>query len=262
MIAKTKIGRSFKGCINYNVSKVEKGLGELLECRGVRNLNRPTMIRDFNSRRNLNLKVSRCVWHTSLSFQDILDNSQILKIAKEWMQGMNLLDTQYVILRHNDTKHHHVHIVAHRVNDDGQTIPDSQNWKRSEALCKVISTKYNLTPLPDRRNEMLIDIAKLKGRDLLKSKINRIAQKVISESKNLQDFSSLMFSKGFKCLVATNPDGSIRGISFEHDGIRIKGSDIHKSLSAKSIVKQIQDRMVKGQSNPQQIKSRPRGLKL
>lgn len=40
MIGKTVIGRGFKGCVNYLLSKVEKGDGEILEARGVRDFDK------------------------------------------------------------------------------------------------------------------------------------------------------------------------------------------------------------------------------
>jgi hypothetical protein len=235
VIAKTVIGRSFKGCVNYNLTKVEKGFGEILECRGVRDSDRKSMIQDFIQRTTVNPKLTRSVWHTSLSFQDKLSNQKMLKVAKRWMAGMGLGETQYVIVRHNDTSHHHLHIIANRINDEGCTISDSNNWKRSEALCQELTQHFELTPLPGERNEQKIHREKLRGRDLLKTDINRVIRQVINQSASLEQFALSMSRKGFDCKMKFNPDGSVRGISFERDGIKIKASDIHKSLSAKSI---------------------------
>jgi len=235
MIGKTVIGRSFKGCVNYNFAKVEKGFGEILDSRGVRDYDRQAMIRDFNSRKALNPKLSRCVWHTALSFQDKLTNSKMLGIAQQWIKGMGLDQTQYVILRHTDTEHHHVHIIANRINDEGITISDSNNWKRSESLCGELIKSFQLSPLPLQRNESKINRHKLNGRDLLKSDINRIIKTALLNSNSVMDFSREMQNRGFQCLIRYNPDHSIRGISFERDGVKIKASDIHKSFSARSI---------------------------
>jgi hypothetical protein len=49
-----------------------------------------------------------------------------------------------------------------------------------------------------------------------------------------------MASHGFNCHIKFNPDNSIRGVSFERDGISIKASDIHKSLSAKNLAQAIE----------------------
>jgi hypothetical protein len=240
MIGKTKVGRSFKGCVSYLLSKVEAGHGELLEVRGVRDFDKRAMIRDFVFRANVNPGLTRCVWHTSLSFQDRLTNQQMLAISKQWAKGMGLDNTQYVIVSHTDTDHPHIHIVANRINDEGKTIADSNNWRRSETLCRKLVEKYQLTPVPGERNELRINREKLKGRDLLKSDINRVVKDILSRSKSFDEFAAGMADRGFNCRVKFNSDQTIRGVSFERDGISIKASDIHKSLSAKNLAQAIE----------------------
>lgn len=246
MIGKTVIGRGFKGCVSYLLDKVAKGEGELLEARGVRDFDKNATIRDFITRAKTNPNLTRCVWHTSLSFQDNLTSQQMLTIGKEWMKGMRLDSTQYIIVVHTDTDHSHIHIVANRINDEGRTISDGNNWKRSEAVCKELVKKYQLTPVPEERNELRINRDKLKGRDLLKSDINRVVRSVLSRSKNFDEFRIGMANHGFNCLIKFNPDNTIRGVSFERDGVSIKASDIHKSLSAKNLAEAIELNRVRG----------------
>lgn len=240
MIGKTAIGRGFKGCVHYLLSKVEKGDGEILEARGVRDFDKKAAVRDFITRAKTNPNLTRCVWHTSLSFQDKLTTRQMHTIGKEWMKGMGLDSTQYIIVVHTDTNHPHIHIVANRINDEGWTISDSNNWKRSEALCKELVRKHQLSPVPEERNEPSINREKLKGRDLLKSDINRVVRNILSRCKSFDEFTIGMANHGFKCHTKFNPDNSIRGVSFERDGISIKASDIHKSLSAKNLAQAIE----------------------
>jgi hypothetical protein len=246
MIGKTVIGRGFKGCVNYLLSKVEKGDGEILEARGVRDFDKKAAVRDFITRAKTNPNLTRCVWHTSLSFQDKLTTRQMHSIGKEWMKGMGLDNTQYIIVAHNDTNHPHIHIVANRINDEGWTISDSNNWKRSEALCKELVRKHQLLPVPEERNEPSINREKLKGRDLLKSDINRVVRNALSRCKSFNEFTIGMAEHGFKCHIKFNPDNSIRGVSFERDGISIKASDIHKSLSAKNLAQAIELNRLRG----------------
>jgi type IV secretory pathway VirD2 relaxase len=96
------------------------------------------MTHDFNLRAKAKPDVSRCVWHTALSFQEALNNDQMRAIVKEWINRMGLASTQFVIVRHTDTKHPHAHIIANRIDDDGKTISDSHNWKRSETICREL----------------------------------------------------------------------------------------------------------------------------
>lgn len=238
MISKTVIGRSFKGVVNYLVSKVEKGQGEVLVAQGVRESKRE-MISDFNLSRQINEKLTRCVWHTSLSFSecDALTNERLLEIAREWMEGMGIANTQFAIIKHTDTKHPHVHIVASRIGDDGKTIIDSNNWKRSGSICRQLEEKYNLQRLPEVRQEKKINHSALKGRDAFKSECHLALQESLRNSKSIDQFVLLMKEKGIDCKWKYNQDGTVRGLSFLRDKIKLKASDINRIYSAKNIVK-------------------------
>jgi hypothetical protein len=249
MIGKTMIGRGFKGCVNYVLSKVEAGHGELLEVRGVRDFSKKLIAKDFIQRQAVNPKLTKCVWHTTLSFQDKLTSEEMLTIAKQWMTEMSLIDTQFVVVRHTDTNHHHVHIIANRIDDRGKTVSDRNNWKRSEAVCKKLVTEFQLTPIPDHRNENKINREKLRGRDLLKSDINRLINDIILKSADISDFSNRMTQIGFNCTLRLNPDNSVRGLSFERDGVKIKASDIQKNLSVKGIEEMIRSNIAKQKLN-------------
>jgi Relaxase/Mobilisation nuclease domain len=240
MIGKTVIGRTFRGCVNYNISKVEKGMGEILECRGVRDYSKRGMIHDFKLRAQSNPNLSRCVWHTALSFQEDLSNNQMLMIVKDWITRMGLAATQYVIVRHTDTVHPHAHIVANRIDDDGTTISDSNNWKRSETICRELEVKHGLKIIPTQRDEKKINREKLKGKDLLKTDINRLLTEHLNKISEMRELVRLMSTKGITCSVKNNSDGTLRGITFEKENIRIKASDVHKSFSVKNLLSKIE----------------------
>ena len=240
MIAKNKIGRSFKGVTNYLMSKVENGQGSVLETRHVRE-NRSEMIADFNMSRHYNPNLSRCVWHTSLSFdkQDKLTDEKMLEISKEWMKGMGLHDTAWVVISHSDTDHKHVHIVCDRVADNGITISDSNNYKRSEAICRELEIRYGLAQVPEIRNG--VNQSALKGRDLFKEQCYRSLRDALKQSRSIDEFNKKMKAKDIDCVWRHNPDGTVRGLTFEKKNIKLKASDVHRSFSAKRIASYLEN---------------------
>jgi len=46
---------------------------------------------------------------------------------------MKITDTQYIIVRHQDREHPHVHIVFNRIDNNGKTISDRNDMYRNEA---------------------------------------------------------------------------------------------------------------------------------
>src|SRR3712207_2265198 len=57
---------------------------------------------------------------------------------------MGIRDTQYIIGRHFDKEHPHVHIAFNRIDNNGKTISDRNDRFRSEKICKELTAKYGL----------------------------------------------------------------------------------------------------------------------
>lgn len=146
MIAKIMKGSGFKGVINY-ILDPKKGT-ELIDSSGVRTDGVSHIIQSFIDQTELNPRVSKVVGHISLSFsaQDStkLSNEWMAQIAREYMEKMGIKDTQYIIGRHFDKEHPHIHIVFNRIDNNGKTISDRNDRFRSEKICKELTAKYGL----------------------------------------------------------------------------------------------------------------------
>ena len=51
-----------------------------------------------------------------------LTDEKMIQLAQEYMREMKITDTQYIIVRHQDREHPHVHIVFNRIDNSGKTI--------------------------------------------------------------------------------------------------------------------------------------------
>ena len=146
MIAKITKGKSFKGVVNYILDKAKQT--ELLVAEGVRHKSRESIIRSFVTQTELNPRVAKTVGHISLDFsaqdRDKLTNAKMVQIANEYLNAMGITNTQYIIARHNDKEHPHIHIVFNRIDNNGKTISDKNDRYKSERICKELPDKYNL----------------------------------------------------------------------------------------------------------------------
>ncbi|OWR81207.1 hypothetical protein SJDPG12_09545, partial [Porphyromonas gingivalis SJD12] len=133
MIAKIVQGRGFRGVINY---VLEKERAQLLQAEGIRLKDREAIIRSFVTQSKLNPKVTKPVAHISLDFsaQDKgrLTDAFMVKVAQEYLQKMGYSNTQYLIARHHDTDHPHIHMIINRIDNDGRRISDQRD------LCTAI----------------------------------------------------------------------------------------------------------------------------
>ncbi|WP_277266031.1 relaxase/mobilization nuclease domain-containing protein [Prevotella corporis] len=164
MIAKIMKGSGFKGVINY-ILDPKKGT-ELIDSSGVRTDSISHIVQSFIDQTELNPRVGKVVGHISLSFsvQDSskLSNEWMAQIACEYMEKMGIKDTQYIIGRHFDKEHPHVHIAFNRIDNNGKTISDRNDRFKSEKICKELTTKY--TTLLSHLEKQDIDVRfKYKG---------------------------------------------------------------------------------------------------
>ncbi len=50
----------------------------------------------------------------------------MVEIAKKYLERIGMINTQYVVAKHTDTEHPHMHVIANRVNNDGKSV--AEGW--------------------------------------------------------------------------------------------------------------------------------------
>ena len=130
-------GADFKGVVYYILND-NKGT-EIIDAEGLFLENNDTIAQGFVGQASMNPKVTRPVGHIALSFskKDLpcLNNDVMARITREYMERMGIKDTQYIIGRHFDKEHPHVHIAFNRIDNNGKTISDRNDRFRSERIC-------------------------------------------------------------------------------------------------------------------------------
>lgn len=252
MIAKTTIGRSFKGCCGYNLAKVEAGQGEVLLSQGVRNYEQAAMVADFTRQAKLNPDLSRSVWHTAISFSPAdavrlaTDPDLMKRVALDYLTGMGLAESQYAVVRHDDTGHAHFHIIANRVANNGQTVDDSHNYRRSAALLRQIEHNHGLTPMVEQTQRN--DLTNVPERDRQRLVMRDQVRACLAASTSGAEFREALRPYGIRLLVNTTETGQARGITFEQAQVNdqgeetrtaFKGSKLHQTLSVGGIQAQL-----------------------
>ena len=156
MMAKIIQGRGFKGVIDYVLDK-EKAL--FLFSNGVRTKNKESIINSFIAQSSMN-PISKPVAHISLNFsvqdKDKLTDAVMAKIAVEYMKQMGYDNTQYIMVRHRDREHPHLHLVINRINYDGKRISDKNEKFRSTKVCMELTKKYGLYIVSSKEQEQAI----------------------------------------------------------------------------------------------------------
>lgn len=142
MIAKAIKRKGFRGALEYDLSKEQGRLIDTnMEGTGPREL-----AREFGGIRKLRPNLGRAVLHVSLSAApgEHLSDDQWREIGRRYLHGMGLDANQYLITRHLDTEHEHVHLLVNRVRFDGEVTRDSHDYRRHEILMRAIERDFSL----------------------------------------------------------------------------------------------------------------------
>ncbi|OJU35687.1 MAG: hypothetical protein BGN96_04760 [Bacteroidales bacterium 45-6] len=246
MIGKIVKGTSFKGCLSYVLGNKD---AKILASEGVLETDTASVINSFYMQSLLNPNLSKSVGHIPLAFSP--DDSPRMtdmfmeRLAKEYMQAMGIENTQYIIVRHNNTAHPHCHIVFNRVNNDGKTISDKNDRYRNEKICKLLKDKYSLTYGKGKENT---NVQKLKGAEKTKYEIYHAVKDILPIVKNWHQFEEILKRQGifieYKCKGQSD---EVQGISFKKGEHSFKGSDIDRKFSYSKL-----DALLNGNSNRQE----------
>ncbi len=147
MIAKVSQRKTFKGALQYAL-KPEKG-PELI-AGNMYSVTATDLTREF-VRNVANSRIKNKMWFSSLSLSDQdkkLSSKDWGKIAKRYAEEMGFGNAPYIAVRHYDTEHPHIHLIASRVDFKGKTIPDGREYKRAEAFCRKIEKEMGLIKVP------------------------------------------------------------------------------------------------------------------
>ena len=235
MMAKITKGSDFKGVVDYILDK-DKGT-QVVAYDGLFMENKDTIAISFNAQSQMNGKVSKPVGHIALSFskedEPCLTNRVMANIALEYMERMDIRDTQFFIARHFDKEHPHVHIAYNRIDNNGNTISDRNERLRSSRICKELTMKYGLYMADSKDN---VKRERLKEPDRTKYELYGILKTEVGRCGNWNVLVANLKRQGvevnFKHKGQTN---EIQGIVFTKNGYHFNGSKVDRRFSYSKI---------------------------
>jgi len=235
MIAKIMKGSDFRGVVYYILND-GKGT-KIIAADGLFLENNDTIAQGFIGQAQMNPRVTKAVGHIALSFSKEdsprLNNAVMAQIAHEYMEKIGIKETQYIIGRHFDKEHPHMHIAFNRIDNNGKTISDRNDRFRSERICKELTEKYGLH-FANGKEQVKID--RLREPDktryelycLLKTEVGRCGNwNVLVNNLKRQGVDMEFRYKG-------NTE-EVQGVVFTMNGYRFNGSKVDRQFSYSKI---------------------------
>jgi hypothetical protein len=220
--------------VNY---VLDKDHSQLLYAEGVRLKDRESIVQSLLAQQKLNPKIAKPVAHISLDFsvqdKNRLTDQFMAGIALEYIEKMGYRDTQYIIARHHDTDHPHIHIVINRIDNNGERISDKNEKLRNTRICMELTKKYGLYIASGKEN---VKEHRLKEPDKTKYEIYHALKSAIPNAKNWKELKSELLQSGIT--TEFRRDGNtdkIQGVRFGKNGYEFNGSKIDRACSYSKI---------------------------
>lgn len=193
--------------LRYNEQKVTEGKAERIGAENFLKdhdrLTRDDIVDRFRQRSSFNERLHDHGVHFSLNFGKLeaLGNEKMVQIANRYMTGMGFEDEPYLVYRHKDAGHTHLHIVATLVRADGSRIDlKPKDYTESCRLCKELEKEFSLERLVkltvEDQQRFAVDHAQkvIYGEPGLKHAISDVLNTVVDHYKytSLGEFNAIL----------------------------------------------------------------------
>jgi hypothetical protein len=243
MIAKAIKGKGFRGALEYDLSKEDRRILDTnMTGDGAREL-----AAEFGEIRKLRPGLSKAVLHVSLSAApgEHLTDAQWTEIGQRYLNGMGLDRNQYIITRHADTEHEHIHLLANRIQFDGAVTSDSHDYRRHEILMRAIERDFGLRQIAlsadvERRAATKGEIEEglRTGKPSTRQQLQQLCDAAAQDCSGFAQYAERLDAAGVELVPVTQLDGTkLSGLSYRLDGVMMKGSDLGKRYSPAGLAK-------------------------
>ena len=207
MVAKITIPKSIEAALNYNEKKVQKAAAECLHAANylseAKNMNFYQKLNGFEMLNNLNSRATTKTIHISLNFDpsEKLSNDKLIEVANVYMEKIGFGQQPFLVYKHEDAGHPHIHIVSTTIKANGSRI-NTHNIGRnqSEKARKEIEQQYGLIKA-ERQQQLLrpgikpVNALKaIYGKSETKHSISNVVGAVFSQYKftSLPEFNAAL----------------------------------------------------------------------
>ncbi len=246
-------GKGFRGALRYNLEKVDKKMAEVLDHSFV-NVSEKSIMKEVRLIRVQRPNLQKYFYHTSINFppHEDISNERMKQIGHDYLKGNGFDQHQFIMFRHHDADHPHLHILVNRIGYDGKVLSDSNDFARSEKVLRELEKKYGLTEVISSReakeramtkNEL--EMMKRTNTPSHKMQLQVLIKNILKTKPTCAEFIQALQRKGIQPQFNIASTGYVSGISYAYEGIIITGSKLgndFKWTSIKNIIDYEQER--------------------
>lgn len=242
-------GKGFRGALRYNLEKVNKSVAEILD-HSFASTSERIIMKEIQMVKVLRPNLQKYFYHTSINFPpgEDLPNEKMKQIGLDYLESNGFTQRQFIMFRHYDADHPHLHILVNRIGYDGSVLSDSNDFSRSEKILRELEKKYKLIQvIPSKEAKVRaitkdeLEMMKRTNEPSQKMKLQSIIRRILQDRPGLttQEFIKALHNNKINVLFNQASTGYVSGISYGYDGVIIKGAKLGNEFKWSSIKSRI-----------------------
>lgn len=229
-------GRGFRGALRYNLEKVEKGVAEVLSHSFVE-VSEKMIMKEIQIVRMLKPNLQKYFYHTSINFppSENLSNERMNEIGNEYLKSAGFDQHQFILFRHRDAEHPHLHILVNRISYDGKVLSDSNDFARTEKILRELEMRYNLKQVISSKQALKravtkdeLEMMKRTQSPSHKTQLQKIVNGVMSTKPrtSCSEFIQALQKHGIDVRFNVASTRYVSGVSYSYKNMIVTGSKL------------------------------------
>jgi hypothetical protein len=271
MIGKVMHNSSFRATTRYVLEKSGATLiGGSIAGESVKEL-----VAEFMWSNDLNPGLKHPVWHMSLSLphDEHLSDEQFSDLATQYFAGMVLLaddhklvadrdrfrrrrdefvldglsEYQYLVARHSDQEHDHVHIVASRINlNTGNGVELWRDKMRNQKILRCLEVEYGLAPVQNSwevgkksATKGQLEKQATTGEESIQSRLQDLIEQAAIGQPEMPELFERLMRQGVEVRHGWTRTGKSKGISYSLEDVAFAGNQLGSRYSFPGLQKHL-----------------------
>lgn len=249
MVARINTGENISKVLYYNEHKVRRNEADIIHAhnflKDADQLSFSDKMRWFEKFTALNDRTKTNSLHVSLNFDpsEKLNNRQLVEIARVYMEKIGFSEQPYLVYRHSDAGHPHIHIVSTNIRSDGSRISmHNLGRNQSERARRAIEIDFGLVKAQGKQLDDAVKLIPISAQKVAlgKASVKRAISNVLGLVINHYKYASLPEMNAVLKLYNVVADRGEKGtVMYETGGLvfRVldeKGNKISPPIKASS----------------------------
>lgn len=144
--------------VDYHFSKIDEGVAKIIDSNLIGDDSSMEVKKELREALMFHSKggqLSNPFIHTSINLYpgEHLTDKQFNRVVDEYLKANDLNDNKYIVFKHDDKEHSHIHIVTTKVKNDGSLSVDNYDYRKTEEVLRKMEIRYGLESPDDHKRE-------------------------------------------------------------------------------------------------------------